>query len=77
MTDKISCEDVIAELFQYLDREADQAMTEKIDHHLESCRECFSRAEFEKLLRRRVADAGEAEVPDEVQKRIIKLMKRF
>lgn len=77
MTDKISCEDVIAELFHYLDREADQAMTEKIDHHLENCRECFSRAEFEKLLRRRVADAGEAEVPDEVQKRIIELMKRF
>jgi mycothiol system anti-sigma-R factor len=77
MTDKISCEDVVAELFHYLDREVDQATTEKINHHLKNCRECFSRAEFEKLLRRRVADAGEAEVPDEVQKRIIELMKRF
>jgi mycothiol system anti-sigma-R factor len=77
MTDKMKCEDVIAELFRYLDCEVDQLTTEKIDYHLENCRECFSRAEFEKLLHKRVADAGEDKVPEEVQKRILARMKRF
>ena len=77
MTENLKCEDVIAELYAYLDRELDATMSARIDHHLEHCRECFSRAEFEGLLRRRVTDAADAEVPEEVQRRIQSLMKRF
>lgn len=77
MVEKISCEDVLAELYQYLDREVDPATSEIIDQHLEHCRECFSRAEFEKRLRARVADAVETEVPDDVQQRLRSLLKRF
>jgi mycothiol system anti-sigma-R factor len=77
MSDRFSCEDVLAELYQYLDHEVDEATGEKIDHHLKHCRECFSRAEFEKLLRGRVADTGIEEVPDDVQQRIRSLLKRF
>ena len=77
MTDKLSCEDVIADLYRYLDHEMDEAASEKIHRHLEDCRECFSRAEFENLLRGRVAGTGVAEVPDDVQERIRSLMKRF
>ena len=77
MTEQIKCEDVIVELYGWLDNESDPEISRKIDHHMHECRECFSRAEFERLLRRRVAGTAEQDVPEEVQQRIESLMKRF
>ncbi len=77
MTNKMSCEQVLAELYAYLDEEVD-AMTEAdIEHHLHDCRECFSRAEFEKKLKRKVSGAGAVKTPAEIQQRLGSLMKRF
>ena len=58
-TARVSCEEVLSKLYAYLDREVDELTTSEIDHHLEHCRECFSRAEFEKVLRNRVAKSTE------------------
>ena len=64
---RISCEDVLNKLYAYLDRELDALTAEEIDHHLDHCRECFSRAEFERVLRGRVAKSTDRETPPEVQ----------
>jgi anti-sigma factor (TIGR02949 family) len=77
MKKTMKCEEVIAQLYQYLDREVDAELSKNIDHHLHDCRECFNRAEFEKKLRSRVSTASETEMPDAVKSRLNSLIKKF
>jgi HAD superfamily hydrolase (TIGR01509 family) len=54
MTDReLTCEEVIEQLFDFLDHRLDEAQSAEFHRHLERCRECFSRAEFERRLRER------------------------
>ena len=77
MANKISCEEVMSKLYAYLDSEVDAPSQTDIDDHLHQCRECFSRAEFERALRKKVASTGEVTVPEETRSRMDSLMKRF
>ena len=78
MTDEhITCEEVIEQLFDFLDRELDSETSERIDAHLQRCRDCFSRAEFEKRLRARVHDAAETQAPETLHRRLKKLIDSF
>ena len=77
MADNISCEEVMSMLYAYLDSEVDGPDRADIDEHLHKCRECFSRAEFERTLRKKVATAGEVSVPDETRDRMESMIKRF
>lgn len=74
---EISCEEVIEQLFHYLDREVDEDVGERIRHHLARCRDCFSRAEFEHRLRERVREASEARAPERLHRRLAKVMDSF
>lgn len=73
----ISCEEVIKELFAYLDREVDEGLSERIEHHLERCRDCFSRAEFEKKLRDCLKRSTEASAPERLRQRIHQAIRNF
>lgn len=73
----LSCEDVLAHLFAYLDGELDAVTGEGIELHLEACRGCFSRAEFERRLRARLAEAAAVEAPEALRRRIRSLIERF
>jgi anti-sigma factor (TIGR02949 family) len=75
--DHISCEEVIEQLFDYLDREIDEDLSAVIDRHLEHCRDCFTRAEFERKLRAKVADSAEVKAPERLQRRIKGLLSEF
>jgi mycothiol system anti-sigma-R factor len=75
--DHIRCEEVIAHLLTYLDGEIDAEKRVQIDRHLAECRGCFSRAEFEKLLRERVGQLGEEKAPASLQQRIKSLIDKF
>ena len=77
MVQKLSCEEVLSKLYTYLDNEIDAPDECDIDQHLRSCRECFSRVEFEKMLRKKVASAATAEIPEETRGRLESLIKRF
>lgn len=73
----ISCQEVIERLFEYLDNELDGDASAVIDRHLQHCRDCFSRAEFEKRLRARIAEASRAKASDRLRRRIEGLIDRF
>lgn len=75
--DKIRCEEVIAHLLSYLDGEINDSKRVQIDRHLEECRGCFSRAEFERALRDRVRQVGDAQPSASLQERIKALMEKF
>jgi anti-sigma factor (TIGR02949 family) len=77
VTQKLSCEEVLSKLYAYLDQEVDALTEADVDAHLHSCRECFSRAEFEKMLRKKVAATAELETPGDVRERLESLIKRF
>jgi mycothiol system anti-sigma-R factor len=73
----IDCEEVIAHLFAYLDNETDPEKCTDIERHLEECRACFSRAEFEKALRAKVNQLGDKEAPAMLRQRVAALLKQF
>jgi anti-sigma factor (TIGR02949 family) len=75
--DHIRCEEVIAHLLTYLDGELDDEKRAQIDRHLEACRGCFSRAEFEKELRKRFMQIGEDKAPASLKSRIKSLIDSF
>ncbi len=73
----ISCEEVIDRLFDYLHQELDGDTSAEIERHLERCHDCFSRAEFERKLRERIAGSGQEEAPERLRRRIRKMMDHF
>lgn len=75
--DHIDCEEVIRTLFAYLDREVDEPLVERIDQHLKRCRDCFSRAEFERRLRERLNETTEAKAPKRLQNRVRRVLDSF
>lgn len=78
MTERaLSCEEVLHHIFAYLDGELDAATGEDIERHLEVCRGCFSRAEFERRLKSRLAEAAATGAPDALRKRIQRLIRQF
>ncbi|MCE8003447.1 anti-sigma factor family protein [Billgrantia ethanolica] len=70
----MSCEEVIERLFDYLDRELDSQEATDIEWHLARCRDCFTRAEFERRLRDRVAATATAKAPPRLHQRIRTLL---
>lgn len=78
MTERaLSCEDVLEHLFAHLDDELDARMGAEIERHLHACRGCFSRAEFERRLKARLAEASATGAPETLVRRITTLMEQF
>lgn len=75
--DNLTCEEVIEQLFTFLDEELDAERSAEIDKHLARCRDCYTRAQFERRLREKVGDAGVEKAPDRLRARIKGLLDRF
>lgn len=65
------------QLFEFLDRELDSELSVRINHHIERCRDCFTRAEFERRLRARVNEAAEVEAPERLRRRVRRALDEF
>jgi len=74
---KIDCDEAVRLLFIYLDGELAEHDHAVVQSHLDSCRACFSHAEFEKRLRGMVKGASTSSAPDELRRRIRKLTDSF
>jgi anti-sigma factor RsiW len=64
-------------LFDYLDHELDEARREEMEQHLKICRSCYSRTEFEKRLKLRLAGVGAEKPAAEFEQRIRRLIGNF
>lgn len=69
------CEDALRHLAEYLDGEMERAAS--IEAHLAKCRSCYSRAEFEQRLKRRLAELAEEPVRPRLSRRVDELLRRF
>ena len=73
----LECDEVITRLFAYLDGEIADTERADIDRHLERCRDCFTRAEFERQLKARLAETRSADAPARLRDRVKALIARF
>jgi hypothetical protein len=73
----IDCEEALRRLFDFLDAELAGAPQREMEHHLEHCRSCFSRLEFEKRLKAHTADLGRGPVSEDLERRVRALLDSF
>jgi mycothiol system anti-sigma-R factor len=73
----IGCEAALRHLLEYLDQELEEGTKQEIEHHLDLCKSCFSRAEFERRLKDRLHEVGRESVPDTLRARIKSILNRL
>jgi anti-sigma factor (TIGR02949 family) len=73
----ITCDDALRLLASFLDGELQVATRDRVEHHLEICRACFSRAEFERRLKVELARLGREEISPGFQQRVRQLLGSF
>lgn len=74
----IGCLKAIEMFYEYIDGElVDDVSLAEFEYHLEHCRSCFTRAEFEGLLTDRLKKLAGARASDELKKRVQILMENF
>jgi anti-sigma factor (TIGR02949 family) len=73
----MKCEQALQLLAAYLDRELDHPDQGELERHLEACRSCYSRLEFEKQLKSRLADLGHREPDPAFADRIRRAVRQF
>lgn len=74
---KISCEEVVDQLLTYFDREVEERRRDVIEQHLQECRGCCSRADFELALRNRVREVATKQPSSALREKIRQLMDQF
>jgi anti-sigma factor (TIGR02949 family) len=74
---QIDCEQALKQIFEFIDHELGDSEHEAMQHHLHTCKSCFSRVEFERLLKERVGELREDEASPTVTERIKGLLKDF
>jgi anti-sigma factor (TIGR02949 family) len=74
----IGCLQAIDALYAYLDGELDDPdTTASFERHIQHCRSCYSRAEVESLLTKRVRAAAKSQASAALQARLRHLMDNF
>lgn len=73
----IDCEQALRQIFEYIDHELGEADHEAMHRHLETCKGCFSRMEFERRLKEKVGALREEKPTEKVAERIKGLLKGF
>lgn len=73
----ISCEDALKRVFEYIDSHLDQVSQEEFENHIEKCRHCYDRVEFEKLLKSRISKLQPHLSSNKLHKRIDTLLSEF
>lgn len=73
----IDCEEALRRLAEYLDHELGDAPDAEVKKHLETCRSCYSRAEFERGLKSRLRELRHEPVDPAFESRICELARNF
>ncbi len=73
----IDCAQALKRLIEFIDRELADADRDVIERHLQTCRSCLSRAEFERALKGKLRGLSHGDVPSKTLDRITALMQEF
>ena len=73
----ISCREAVSRIFELLDGMIKRSQKQELDEHLDTCRDCCNRLEFEKLLKEKLMQLSVTKTPKRLSRRIEKLLKNF
>jgi mycothiol system anti-sigma-R factor len=73
----MTCEQVLSRVLEFVDRELTDDEHVRLTRHLETCRGCYSRVEFERQLKARLTDLPSELAPSAVRDRIAHLIEGF
>ena len=73
----MDCDEALRLLAAYLDDELHAGAHESVERHLELCRSCFSRAEFERRLKGEINRLGREQIPASFEQRVHQLLDSF
>jgi anti-sigma factor RsiW len=73
----MTCEDAMRFLAAYLDDELAGGVRQSVERHLEICRGCYSRAEFERRLKSEIGKLRRDEISAGFEQRIRSLLNSF
>jgi anti-sigma factor (TIGR02949 family) len=71
----IDCEQALQHIFELIDHELEGEGRDAMQQHLDTCKSCFSRVEFERRLKAKFKTLREAETNARARERIEKLLK--
>jgi len=72
------CLQAFDHLYAYLNGELkDPKAVAMMEHHLDHCRSCFSRAEMEREVNKRLKHSGKSATPPSLENRLKKLIEDF
>ncbi len=74
----MNCKEALEKLYEFLDKELDKVPTSEIQRHLDSCRHCWNRFDFEKQLKALVKKfCSKQACPDTLRRRIYALLEKY
>ena len=73
----IDCAEALKRIFELIDRELSDEDREAVERHLQACRSCLSRAEFERALKGKLQALSRSDVPSKTLDRITALIQEF
>lgn len=74
---EINCEQALKQLLAFIDHELDEDEREAMQRHLDTCRSCFSRANFERRLKNKLRELREDQPSQDATERIRRLLQSF
>lgn len=73
----IDCEQALRQIYDFIDRELGEVDHEAMHRHLETCKSCFSRVEFERRLKAKLGALREEKATEKMSERVKDLLKDF
>ena len=73
----MTCDEALRLLAVFLDGELDGGPHDAVEHHLEVCRACYSRAEFERRLKAEIGELRHEEVSSGFEARVRGILDSF
>lgn len=74
---EIDCEQALKQLLAFIDHELNEDEREAMQRHLDTCRSCFSRANFERRLKDKLRELREDQPSQDATERIRRLLQSF
>ena len=72
-----SCEKIVDGIWEFLDKEMTPEAVVELQKHLDLCRSCFSRYEFERALRENIRSKTNHTCPEKLKVRIQQIIELY
>lgn len=74
MTNMLACQEVIAQLWEYIDGELTPERAERIREHLEMCERCYPQYDFQRTFRAFLRKQSEHPAPRGLRRRVFQML---